>query len=113
MPTRQRVHPKKRRTHVEPDTSLTGNLTEDEEKKERPGPRSGGQSGDTQGLSDTGEASSESVLELVEEGQAFEAGIVAGVEDAPDADAGPIRTREIPEDDVPTEYDEKEPGDQR
>jgi hypothetical protein len=112
MPTRQMVHPKKRKTHARADDAPTGNLTQEEEKKERPGPRSGGQSGDTQGLSDTGEATSESVLELVEEGQAFEAGIVAGIEDAPDADAGPIRTRETLEDDVPREYDEKEPGDQ-
>ena len=78
-----------------------------------PGPGSAGQSGDTQGLSEVEEASSESVRELLEEGQAFEAGIVAGIENAPDADAGPIRTREVPEDDVPTEYDEQEPGDQR
>jgi hypothetical protein len=113
MPIRQIVHPKKRKTHVRADDAPTGNLTETEGKKERPGPRSGGQSGDTQGLSDTEEATSESVLELVEEGQAFEAGIVSGIEDAPDADAGPIRTREIPEDDVPFEYDEKDPGDQR
>ena len=77
------------------------------------GPSSAGQSGDTQGLSDVEEASSESVLELVEEGQAFEAGIVGGIENAPHADAGPVRTREVPEDDVPPEYDEKELGDQR
>lgn len=117
MPTRQtappRTAPKKRNPEIEPDDSLTGNLTEEEERKERPGPGSAGQSGDTQGLSDSGEASSESVLELAEEGQAFEAGIVAGIENAPDADAGPIRTREVPEDDVPREYDETEPGDQR
>jgi hypothetical protein len=81
--------------------------------EERPGPGSAGQSGDTQGLSELEGATSESVLELIEEGQAFEAGIVAGIEDAPDADAGPIRTREVPEDDVPEEYDEKELGDQR
>lgn len=79
----------------------------------RPGPGSAGQSGDTQGLSNVGEATSESVMELVEEGQAFEAGIVAGIEDAPDADQGPVTTREVLEDDVPREYDEKELGDQR
>jgi hypothetical protein len=78
------------------------------ERNERPGPGSGGQSGDTQGLSDSEEAASESVRELVEEGQAFEAGIVAGIENAPDADEGPVRTREVPEDDVPLEYDEKD-----
>ena len=42
--------------------------------------------------------------ELLEEGQAFEAGVVSGVENAPDADEGEVRTREVPEDDVPREY---------
>jgi len=51
---------------------------------------------------------SESADELLEEGQAFEAGIVSGVEDAPDADQGPVKTREVPEDDVPEEYDGKD-----
>ena len=68
------------------------------------GPEAGGQSGDTEGLSRTELADSESVEELVEEGQAFEAGIVSGVENVPDADKGSIRTREVPEDDVPQEY---------
>jgi len=68
------------------------------------GAESGGQSGDTEGLSRDERADSESVEELVEEGQAFEAGVVNGVENAPDADRGPIRTREVPEDDVPEEY---------
>ena len=40
-------------------------------------PDSGGQSGDTQGLSSVAEAGSESVAELLEEGQAFEAEAVA------------------------------------
>ena len=63
-----------------------------------------GQSGDLQGLSDVEEADSESVDELLEEGQSFEAEAVSGVENAPDADRGPVRTREVPEDDVPEEY---------
>ena len=104
--------PKKRNRETEPDDSPTGNLTE-EDWNERPGPGSAGQSGDTQGLSNNDEATSESVRELAEEGQSFEAGIVAGIENAPDADEGPIRTREVREDDVPLEYDEKDPGDQR
>ena len=65
------------------------------------GPESAGQSGDTIGLPRRARADSESVEELVEEGQAFEAGIVEGVEDAPE---GEVRTREVPEDDVPQEY---------
>ena len=68
------------------------------------GLEAGGQAGDTEGLSRAELAASESVEELVEEGQAFEAGIVDGVESAPNADRGPIRTREVPEDDVPEEY---------
>lgn len=63
------------------------------------GPGSAGQSGDTQGLSDVAEVTSESVKELVEEGQFFEAEIVSGIEDA--ADPGEAHTREVPEDDVP------------
>jgi hypothetical protein len=68
------------------------------------GARSGGQSGDLQGLSDSAGADAESVDELLEEGNAFEAEVVKGVEDAPDADEGEIRTHEVPEDDVREEY---------
>jgi hypothetical protein len=66
--------------------------------------RSGAMSGDLQGLRDTGRADSESVGELLEEGNAFEAGIVSGVEEAEDQEEGEVRTREVPEDDVPPEY---------
>ena len=68
----------------------------------------GGQSGDTQGLSKRESVDSESVEELVEEGQAFEAEVVEGVEDAPDPDVSEVKTHEVPEDDVPSEYDEKQ-----
>jgi hypothetical protein len=71
------------------------------------------QSGDTQGLSDRAVADSESVKELMEEGQYLEAEAVEGVEDAPDADAGPIRTKEVPEDDVPGEYRDDDNRDQQ
>jgi hypothetical protein len=63
-----------------------------------------GQSGDTQGMPDAAEADSESVEELLEEGQPFEADVVSGVENAPDPDVAEVTTREIPEDDVPQEY---------
>lgn len=72
------------------------------------GARSGGQSGDLQGLSNREGADSESVGELLEEGNAFEAEVVKGIEDVPDADEGEIRTHEVPEDDVPEEYLEKD-----
>jgi len=71
------------------------------------GARSGGQSGGLQGLSDIPSADSESVDELIEEGNSFEAEVVQGVEDAPEPDQGEVRTHEVPEDDVPGEYDEQ------
>jgi hypothetical protein len=67
-------------------------------------PQTGGQSGDTQGLSGVADAESESVKELLEEGQSFEAEVVQGVESVPDADEGEVRTHEVLEDDVPDEY---------
>ena len=70
--------------------------------------RSAGQSGDLQGLSNTESADSESVDELIEEGNAFEADVVAGVESAGDDDEKEVRTHEVPEDDVPGEYRDEE-----
>ena len=70
--------------------------------------RAGAGGGDFGGVSTVESVDSESADELLEEGLAFEAGIVSGVEDAPDADEGPIKTREVPEDDVPEEYDGKD-----
>jgi N utilization substance protein A len=70
-------------------------------------PKSGGQSGALQGLSDVESASSESVDELLEEGNAFEAEVVKGVEDAPDADQGEVRTHQRPqEEDLPEDFRE-------
>lgn len=68
------------------------------------GAEAAGQSGDTEDISRSEIADSESVEELLEEGQSFEAGIVSGVENAPAADEAEVRTREVPEDDVPREY---------
>jgi hypothetical protein len=72
------------------------------------GPGSAGQSGDTQGLSDVAEAGPESVEELAEEGQSFEAEVIGGVENTPDADVAEVHTKQVPEDDVPAEYLEKD-----
>lgn len=72
------------------------------------GARSGGQSGDTQGLAGGPDVDSESVEELLEEGQSFEAEVLSGVENAPDPDQSEVHTREVAEDDVPEEYREKE-----
>ena len=71
------------------------------------GARSGGQSGDLQGLSNIEGADSESVTELMEEGNAFEADAVTGVERADDTDEQEVRTHEVPQDDVPGEYLDK------
>jgi hypothetical protein len=68
------------------------------------GSASGGQSGDTQGLSQRESVDSESVTELAEEGQDFEAEAVSGVENAKEPDQGEVTTTEVPEDDVPPEY---------
>ena len=65
------------------------------------GARSAGQSGDLQGLSGIERAGSESVEELLEEGNAFEAEVVKGVEDADRADENEVITHEVLEDDVP------------
>jgi hypothetical protein len=54
------------------------------------------------------EAGPESVRELVEEGSFGEAAAIEGVENAPDADQGEVRTRQRPEDDVPQEYLDEE-----
>lgn len=72
--------------------------------KNKPDPNAAGQSGDLQGLSDTETVDSESVAELLEEGQSFEAEVVEGVENAPDPDVAEVTTRQVPEDDVPPEY---------
>ena len=53
-------------------------------------------------------ADSESVGELIEEGNAFEADVVTGVEDAGNADEKEVLTHEVPQDDVPGEYLDKE-----
>jgi hypothetical protein len=76
--------------------------------QEGAGARAGEQSGDLQGLSNVQAADSESVDELLEEGNAFEADVVKGVEDAGNPDEKEVRTHEVPQDDVPGEYLDKE-----
>jgi hypothetical protein len=91
---------------------------ESEEREERSHPPetgagSAGQSGDLQGLSDLEDSENESIAELIEEGQFYEASLVDGVENAPDADQGPVRTHQLPEDDVPLEYTDRDPDEPR
>jgi hypothetical protein len=73
------------------------------------GPGSAGQSGDTQGLSNNEEGTgSETVAELLEEGQYFEASVMSGIENAAPADVAEVKTRQVSEDDVPAEYIEED-----
>jgi hypothetical protein len=69
---------------------------------------SAGQSGDTQGLFDTDDADSETVEELLEDGQYFEAEAIRAIENVPPADIAEVRTRQFAEDDVPAEYLERD-----
>ena len=78
---------------------LRGSLT----REKGLGPNSAGQSGDIQGLSADEDEASESVVGLLEEGQAFEAEAMSGVENAPDGDLAEVHTKQVLEDDVPLE----------
>lgn len=86
-------------------------LVEIEPDPLKTGPESAGQSGDTQGLPDESVAAAESVEELAEDEQAFEAGIVDGVEDAGDHPERPVRshedTRPVLESELPPDPDWK------
>jgi hypothetical protein len=79
--------------------SETSKLHEDEVRSD-----SAGQSGDLQEIPDAADADSESVEELLEEGNSFEAAAVYGVENAKDPDVSEVTTHEVPADDVPKEY---------
>jgi hypothetical protein len=57
------------------------------------GAGSGGQSGDIQGLPRGENVNSESIEELTEEGQDYEAEVVSGIENALEPDQGRVRTR--------------------
>jgi hypothetical protein len=63
---------------------------------------------DFEGASRAQQTDSESVDELLEEGNLFEAGAVAGVQEADAADEREVHTRELPEDEVPEEYLDKD-----
>lgn len=76
----------------------------DERNDDEVGQNSAVQSGDLQGISNVEDADSESVEELLEEGNSYEAEVVDGVENAKDADVSEVTTRQVPEEDVPEEY---------
>jgi N utilization substance protein A len=77
------------------------------------GPDSAGQSGDVEGLSDEEEASSDSVEDLVESGQYYEAEVVEGIENAPDADVAEVTTHERPATENENIPEEEMPGEKK
>jgi hypothetical protein len=76
----------------------------EEKRHNQPDSSSAGQSGADQGLPRDAIADSESVEELVEEGNSFEANVVYGVENSEDPSVSEVTTHEVPQDDVPGEY---------
>ena len=94
-PTRKRKTPARRGQRLETSSARNGAYGFE-------------QSGDLEGLSRAEQADSESVNELVDEGNVFEAGAVAGVQEADDQDTSEVHTHELPEDDVPDEYLDKD-----
>ena len=71
------------------------------------------EAGDVEGLSTEAEASAESVEELVESGQYYEAEVVEGVENVLPADEAEVTTHERPSVENENVPDEELPGEQR
>jgi hypothetical protein len=115
-PAARKATPKKTKTAASTSRAKTASVTRPKTRNKSEGRRTptflddtsssplGNQAGDLQGLSNVESVDSESVDELVEEGNAFEAGIISGVEDAGERGVREVRTHEVPEDDVPGEY---------
>ncbi len=98
------------------DEAVTGEdegASEDGGDDSATGPDSAGQSGDVEGLEEEPDASSESVEDLVESGQYYEAEVVEGVEDAPPADEAEVTTHERPAGENENVSDEEKPGEQK
>jgi hypothetical protein len=104
---KKRFSPKKRRV------SRTGDVLEvrgietvplSAVKPQARSARAAAGAGDYSGVSPVQGADPESPKELLEEGQTFESEAVSGVQNAPNADQGEVKTHEVPEDDVPQEY---------
>lgn len=100
---------KKKSNEVGSDRSLQSSLTANVGLAPSMDDASGtaGQSGDLQGISNVAEADPESVEELLEDGQALEAEVVSGVEDARDEKEVPARGRLEDENDIPHSFDER------
>jgi hypothetical protein len=101
--TPRRAAPASKGARTDKTPGNNARLVEPAERKGL-GAAAAGQSGDVEGLSSIADADSESVAELVEEGQAYEAEVVSGVERASDAEEQEVTTEEVSEDDIPPEY---------
>jgi len=101
---------RRKKNELGSDRSLRSSLTEDVifPTARDEGSLRAGQSGDLQGLSDVEEADSESVDELLEDGQAYEAEVVQGVENAPDEQGVPRRGRRETTGEPPEDYGNKD-----
>ena len=110
QPARKRVvlKPKVRKGKKAATVSVDEELKRELQGRNLAREGSASSSEDFEGVSRAEQADSESVDELVEEGNLFEAGVVAGVQEADDRDEKETRTRELPEDDVPEEYLDKD-----
>jgi hypothetical protein len=86
---------KMKQNEVSSDQSLQSSLTSDVTvaPSQDDASLTAGQSGDLQGVSNLADADSESVEQLLEDGQALEAEVVSGVEDAKDEREVPSRGR--------------------
>jgi hypothetical protein len=85
----------KRRSHTKKDDDPNqARLDELGNNPGQVGPDSGGQSGDTQGLSEIAEAGDEDIEELADTDQAYEADVLEGVEEAGDNPERPVHTHE-------------------
>lgn len=91
MNVRRRTH-KIRRSRERLPRGLEASRAEIVAESEAERSREAGQSGDLEGVSDIEEADSESVRELAEEGQDYEAEIIGGVERAGDRPERRVRT---------------------
>jgi hypothetical protein len=103
----RRAARKKKSNEVSSEGSLPSSLTAEVAmaRSADDAAEAAGQSGDVQGISNIAEADAESVAELLEDGQALEAEVISGVEDAPDEREVPARGRI--EDESPHSFDER------
>jgi hypothetical protein len=78
-----------------------GQLIMENEEEASPRVHKGDLAGDIQGLSTEELYDSESVSELIEEGQDLEAELIEGIEEAPDPDQDEVRVHKAPQKNIP------------